>query len=114
MESLSKGTVSLSQPVLLTPDVVKPRLHKLLILDVQNPKYATSTIPKARRLNVDILLKDIPKTQPILLTCLDGRLSFAAAKQLLKSGFRPVYVLKGGVLGWRQAGYTVQRISYSA
>lgn len=94
--------------VLLSPNDVIARLNKLLIVDVQNPKYATSVLPNAQRLNVDILLKDLPKAQPILLTCLTGQRSFTAAQQLLQKGYEAIYVLKGGVVAWKQSGYTVQ------
>ncbi|MBE9012671.1 hypothetical protein IQ250_20940, partial [Pseudanabaenaceae cyanobacterium LEGE 13415] len=50
------------QPVMLSPNEASARLSKLLVLDVQNPKFATSMIPTAQRLGVDIALKDIDKT----------------------------------------------------
>lgn len=111
MERPSRIASSHAQPVLLSPAEVSTHLQRLFILDVQNPRYATSTLPKAKRLNVDVLLKDIPKAQPILLTCLDGHRSLSAAKQLLKRGYLCVHVLKGGVIGWQQARYTIQGIS---
>ncbi|MFN6462948.1 MAG: rhodanese-like domain-containing protein [Nostoc sp. DedVER02] len=58
---------------------------------------ASSVVPKSHRLNVDTLLKDLPKTQPILLTCLTGQRSFTAAQQLVQKGYDAIYVLRGGV-----------------
>lgn len=104
MKLQSKITSSHTQPVLLSPEEVNNHFHRLLILDVQNPKYATCTVPKAKRLNLDIMLKEVPKAQPILLTCLNGQRSFAAAKQLITKGYFCIYVLKGGVMGWQRAG----------
>lgn len=97
-----------AHPVLLSPDEVRARLNQLTIVDVQNPKYATSLLPKAQRLNVDVFLKDLPKGDPVVLTCLVGQRSFTVAQQLLQMGYRSIYVLKGGVTAWKQAGYTVQ------
>ncbi|WP_088889507.1 rhodanese-like domain-containing protein [Leptolyngbya ohadii] len=113
MQLRSKTTSRQSEPQLLSPEEAIALFNQLLILDVQNPKYATNTIPKAHRLNVDILLEHIAKDQPILLICLYGQRSLAAAKQLVQRGYRSVYVLKGGVLAWGQAGHTIQRLRVS-
>lgn len=110
----SKVSSSNILPVLLSAAEASTHPQRLLILDVQNPKYLTSTVPRAKRLNVDILLRDIPKAQPVLLICLDGYRSLMVAKQLLRRGYLFVYVLKGGIIGWRQAGYTVQGINKTA
>ena len=96
------------ETILLSPDNAMARLNQLVIVDVQNPKYTTSVLPNAQRLNLDILLKDLPKAQPILLTCLTGHRSFTAAQQLIQRGYEDIYVLKGGVVAWKQSGYTVQ------
>ena len=114
MELQSKTASSHAQPVLLSAAEVGTHFKRLLILDVQNPKYLTSTVPKAKRLNIDILLKDISEAQPVLLVCLNGYRSLTVAKQLLRRGYLFVYVLKDGIIGWRQAGFTVQGISRTA
>ena len=114
MELQSKIASSHVQPILLSAAEVSTHFQRLLILDVQNSKYLTSTVPKAKRLNTDILLRDIPKGQPVLLICVDGYRSSTVAKQLLRRGYLSVYVLKGRIIGWRQAGYTVQGINKTA
>ena len=114
MKLQSRIAASHPQPVLLSAAEVSTHFQKLLILDVQNPKYLTSTVPKAKRLNIDILLGDIPKAQPVLLVCLNGYRSLTVARQLLRRGYLCVYVLKGGVIGWRQARFTVQGINKTA
>lgn len=96
------------ETIVLSPDDAMACLNQLVIVDVQNPKYATSVLPNAQRLNLDILLKDLSKAQPILLTCLTGQRSFTAAQQLIQKGYENIYVLKGGVVAWKQSGYTVQ------
>lgn len=114
MKRQSRIAASHAQSILLSPAEASAHFHRLLILDVQNPNYVIHTVPNAKRLNVDIWLKDIPKAQPILLTCLNGYRSLTAAKQLLRRGYLSVYVLKGGIIGWQQAGYTMQGISKTA
>lgn len=108
MRSRLRPAPSQAEIILLSPDDAMARLNKLLVVDVQNPKYVTSVLPSAQRLNADILLKDLPKAQPILLTCLIGQRSFTVAQQLIQKGYDAIYVLKGGVMAWKQSGYTVQ------
>lgn len=43
------------------------------------------------------------KALPVVLVCKDGQVSGGAAKRLKKAGFEQVYVLDGGIAGWRQA-----------
>lgn len=95
-------------PTILTVEEVMNHPKKLLVIDVQNPKYVTNIIPRAQRLNEVILLKDIPKIQAVLVTCLSGKRSFRVAQQLIQRGYRDVYVLKGGVMAWQRAGYMTQ------
>lgn len=101
-------------PTILTVEEAMNRQKKLLIVDVQNPKYVTNIIPRSQRLNESILLKDIPKTQAVLVTCLSGERSFKVAQQLIQRGYCDVYVLKGGVIAWRRAGYMTQLIKLPA
>lgn len=92
-------------PLCWTPEKVKNSQESLLILDVQNPKFVTSIIPGAKRFNVDIFLKDIPRDQSVVVTCLLGKRSLSVARQLIGRGYSNVYVLKGGVMAWQRAGY---------
>jgi rhodanese-related sulfurtransferase len=43
------------------------------------------------------------KALPVVVVCKDGQVSGGAAKRLRKAGFEQVYVLDGGIAGWRQA-----------
>ncbi len=95
------------EPILLTPKEARSKQAKLLVIDVQNPKFMTRMIPGAQRLNIDLLLKDIPSNQPVLIACLTGQRSFIAAQQLIQRGYCQVYVLKDGLMAWQRAGYTV-------
>lgn len=107
MTTQSLNTQPIIKPILLTPDKVRDKQAGLLVIDVQNPKFMTSMIPGAQRLNIDVSLKDISRSQPILVTCLSEGRSLTAAQQLIQRGYRQVYVLKGGLMAWQKAGYTV-------
>lgn len=97
------------RPVFLSPAEAKHKQVQLLVIDVQNPKFATHMMPEAQRLNIDVSLKDISKDQPILLTCLTKQRSLIAAQQFINRGYRKVYILQGGLIAWQRAGYTVWR-----
>lgn len=103
-----------ARPILLTPDEAKSRQRNLLVVDVQNPRFMTRMIPEGQRLNIDVLLEDISKNQPILITCLTGQRSLPAAQQLIQKGYCKVYVLKGGIIAWQRAGYTVWLTKFPA
>ncbi len=107
MESQSTNVVRRVEPIQLTPDEARSKQAKLLVIDVQNPKYMARMIPGSQRLNIDVLFQDIPSNQPVLMACLTGHRSFIAAQQLIQRGYCQVYVLKGGLMAWQKAGYTV-------
>ncbi len=41
---------------------------------------------------------------PVVVVCKTGMTAVGAAKRLVKAGFEQVYVLDGGIEGWRGAG----------
>lgn len=44
------------------------------------------------------------KALPVVVVCKTGMTAVGAAKRLVKAGFEQVYVLDGGIEGWRGAG----------
>lgn len=44
------------------------------------------------------------KSLPVVVVCKTGMTATGAAKRLVKAGFEQVYVLDGGIEGWRSAG----------
>jgi rhodanese-related sulfurtransferase len=48
--------------------------------------------------------QELPQDEPIALICLTAHRSPIAAEQLIKSGFRQVYNITGGMKQWRQIG----------
>lgn len=47
------------------------------------------------------------KEKPIVVTCLMGSMASLGAKQLQDMGYSDVRYVKGGTLGWKEAGYEV-------
>jgi len=51
----------------------------------------------------------LDKSKPVLIYCRSGRRSAEAAKKMRAEGFKEVYELNTGILGWKEAGYEEQK-----
>lgn len=82
------------------------------LLDVREPsEFKDGHIPGARLVPLGDLadrLRDLPADREILVVCRSGNRSGRATKQLTKAGLRAVN-LRGGMIGWQQAGYPVHK-----
>ena len=98
-----------SNVILLNPAQLQSRQAELLVIDVRGwLEYVMGHIPGTRRLSRDRILQEISKDQAIIVTCLSGHRSFAAAQWLVAQGYRQVYNLQGGARAWQQSGYQWQ------
>lgn len=83
------------------------------IVDVRTPEqFATGSLPNAKNIpasNLKDRLGELKKERPIILVCNTGTSAGPAAAQLRASGFAEVYVLAGGVAGWREAGLPLRK-----
>jgi rhodanese-related sulfurtransferase len=103
----------------LTPDELEQLIRtdpSMVILDVREPKELATFGRIHRSVNIELgqltrKLKDISslKDTPIAVVCQTGGRSADAAQILMKNGFRTVYNLREGVLGWLLRGKTVER-----
>ena len=79
------------------------------IVDVRTPdEFSQGHLQNAR--NIDWTGSDFQqqvsrfdKSKPILVYCLSGGRSYAAANQIRSEGFKEVYELSGGIVKWRAA-----------
>ena len=84
---------------------------KAVLIDVREPdEWIKEHIPEAHLVplsgfNADDFPKDHEKIA--VFHCRSGGRTEAAAPQILRTGFREVYQLEGGLQGWRAAGYKV-------
>jgi len=54
---------------------------------------------------LEVRVGELPAERPLVLVCHSGSRSALAAQQLLKAGRQQVANLRGGITGWRAAGY---------
>lgn len=96
--------------VILTPQAFEIRIKKLKnkapLVDVRTAEeYVEGAIPNA--INIDYYEDDfedkllaLDTTKPVLVYCKSGFRSHKAAKILLSKGFKEIYELEGGIMGW--------------
>jgi len=86
-----------------------------IVLDVRDAAdYAAGHIANARHIPAAEIAKRADelskfRERPILVSCQSGTRAAGAASQLRKLGFKEVFPLKGGVLGWQQASLPLER-----
>lgn len=97
---------------------VKQRLdrgEKFVLVDVrEDSEWAADHLPGAIHLGKGVIERDIEKTVPdtnaeLVLYCGGGFRSALAADNLQKMGYKNVISMDGGVRGWREKGYPMQK-----
>lgn len=82
-----------------------------VLLDVRaGDEFAAGHLPQARHIPVDDVARraaELPNGKPIILYCATSRQAGKAAAALRAAGRDQVFVLDGGLNGWRQAGLPV-------
>ena len=87
----------------------------LHFLDVrEDAEFAKDHAKGARHLGKGIIERDIEthiphKGEAILLYCGGGYRSILASDALQRMGYRNVLSMDGGIKGWRDAGYPIER-----
>jgi len=101
-----------------TVDAIKQRLdrgEKFVLVDVrEDSEWAVDHLPGAIHLGKGVIERDIEKTVPdpnteLVLYCGGGFRSALAADNLQKMGYKNVISMDGGVRGWREKGYPMER-----
>ncbi len=94
-------------------DVIEPdAAHKAIeneelrwVVDVRRPEqYETGHVPGARNIPIDQLPyrhNELPRGEPVLVTCDRGEISTMAARLLVDLDFSDVAVVDGGLEAWR-------------
>lgn len=101
-----------------TIDDIKQRLDrgdKFTLVDVrEESEYAADHLPGAIHLGKGVIERDIEKTVPdttteLVLYCGGGFRSALAADNLEKMGYKNVISMDGGVRGWREKGFPMEK-----
>jgi rhodanese-related sulfurtransferase len=102
----------------LTVDQVKAKLdrgERFYLVDVrEESEWAKDHLPKAMFLGKGIIERDIEQKVPdtgaeIILYCGGGFRSALAADNLQKMGYTNVYSMDGGVRGWRDKQFPLEK-----
>ena len=87
--------------------LARVRPDEITVLDVrQDWEYEEFHLPGAKHVplgDLDERLEEIPRDKPLLVYCLSGRRSAAAASLLSGKGYPTVLNLDGGVMAWTGA-----------
>lgn len=84
-----------------------------IVLDVREPyEYAAGHIAGAELLPLSQLqarLDEVPADQPVYVYCHSGNRSKQASEILAKAGKKDIRDVRGGIIAWEAAGYSVTR-----
>lgn len=82
------------------------------ILDVRTlGEYTQKRIKGARLIPIDQLqrrINEIPKNRPVIVYCEVGERSALVGRYLDQIGFKSVYNLSQGIMGWQVRGYPIE------
>lgn len=100
----------------LTPAEAKALLsrnHNVFLLDVRTrEEYQKAHLHGSVLIPLDELpqkMREVPTNRPIVVYCAVGARSQQAADFLATRGFREIYNIKEGLVGWYKNGYPLER-----
>ncbi|MDV0446041.1 Sulfurtransferase [Methanimicrococcus sp. At1] len=86
------------------------------LVDVRSPQERSSDGYISGSLNIDIRgsnfdqkLNELDKDKTIVFYCHAGNRSASAAQKAVNTGFKDVYMIEGGITGWKSNGLPVER-----
>lgn len=74
--------------------------------------FAAGSLPNAKNIpgaNLKERAGELKKERPVIVVCNTGTTAGPAAAQLRAAGFSDVFVLAGGITGWREAGLPLRK-----
>ncbi|OMH40297.1 rhodanese-like domain-containing protein [Desulfurobacterium indicum] len=85
----------------------------VVVIDVRTPEeFATGHIKNAK--NIDFMSRDffkkiekLDKNRPYIICSTDGRTGKVAAKVMESEGFKKLYNMDGGIIGWAEKNYPI-------
>lgn len=114
-------TVSEKSGTVINKSVGIDEFEKLLsaktaqLIDVRTPEeFEPAHIKDAKNININDVdfetqVSSLTKTAPVLVYCLSGGRSSAAAEKLGEMGFTEVYNMEGGIMAWDAANKALEK-----
>jgi rhodanese-related sulfurtransferase len=85
----------------------------IFLLDVRTPQeYSQARLAGSVLIPVSELerrINEVPKNRPVLVYCAVGARSKPAASFLARQGYKEVYHMTDGIVGWYRNGFPIQR-----
>ena len=85
----------------------------IFLLDVRSPQEnSQARLPGTVLIPINEIehrIKEVPKNKTILVYCAIGARSKPAAEYLSKNGYKDVYNMTDGIVGWYRNGFPLQR-----
>lgn len=86
---------------------------KTFLLDVRTPdEYRQAHLRGALLIPLGELerrVREVPKDRPVLVYCAVGARSSSAASFLGSKGYREIYNMSDGIVGWYRNGFPIER-----
>lgn len=86
---------------------------KIFLLDVRTPQeYSQARLPGTVLIPINEFerrIQEVPRNKTILVYCAVGSRSKAVAEYLSKNGYKDVYNMTDGIVGWYRNGFPLQR-----
>jgi rhodanese-related sulfurtransferase len=89
------------------------RDKKIVLLDVRTPEEYREAHLKGALLiplgEMEKRVREVPRDRPILVYCSVGARSASAARFLAAKGYREIYQVSDGLVGWYKNGFPLER-----
>ncbi|MDL2261451.1 rhodanese-like domain-containing protein [Methanimicrococcus sp. OttesenSCG-928-J09] len=101
-----------------SPEKIQSLMNEkdVILIDVRSAQEIKSDGCISKSLNIDIRgsdfedkLKALDKTKTLVLYCRAGNRSATAAQEAIDCGFTDVYMIEGGITGWKSRGLSVEK-----
>jgi len=101
----------------INPAEARRRLDEgtAILIDVREPhEHARENIPEASlvplsRFDSHDFSGDCRRAEGVIFHCQSGARTAMNARRLLRSGFRDIFVLHGGLQAWKRAGFSTSQ-----
>jgi rhodanese-related sulfurtransferase len=86
---------------------------KVFLLDVRTPQEnSQSRLPGSILIPIsefELRIKEVPRNRTIIVYCAVGSRSRPVAEYLSKNGYKDVYNMSDGIVGWYRNGFQIER-----